>query len=244
MASRDENERALEATVSTSLRTWLAKARDAVMRPWRQFRQQPDPAAVFTTQQDWNGEVDTILTRLGRIADGAWNEVTDAPSVSRHAFVMAQLAQTENFLVRIPDEVYNLVFAEITDAVNAGASVDAVADKVDAVLAWTGSENWPNRARVIARTEVTRAMNAGVQGASAEMSRVTGRVLSKVWRAHNDDRTRTDHRNVDGQVRPFYMPFQVGAWPMMFPGDPNGPADEVINCRCDMKITNEGGPRG
>lgn len=239
MATRDENERALEQTVSTSLHTWLAKARDAVMRPWRQFKQQPDPSGVYQVADQWKSEVDTIISKLGRIGEGAWNETTGTPSVSRHAFVMAQLAQTENFLARIPDEVYHLIFAEIADAVNAGASVEEVAQKVDAALDWTSSENWPNRARVIARTEVTRAMNAGVQGAGAEMSRVTGRILNKTWHAHNDDRTRTDHRLVDGQTVPFHQMFQVGAWNMRFPGDPDGPADEVINCRCHMTVGNE-----
>jgi uncharacterized protein with gpF-like domain len=240
MATRDDNEREMEAVVSSGLRGWLGKARDAVMRPFKQFRGQPDPTGVFQVQPQWQEEVATIVTRLGRIADRAWNETTGGtPSVSRHAFVMSQLAQTENFLVRIPDEVYNLVFAEIADAVNAGASLEQIAAKVDQVLDWTSSENWPNRARVIARTEVTRAMNAGVQGAGAEMARVTGRILSKTWHAHSDDRTRTDHRTVDGQKVPFHQPFQVGAWNLMFPGDPNGPADEVINCRCNMTIGNE-----
>jgi uncharacterized protein with gpF-like domain len=244
MASRDENEREMEAVVSSGLRGWLTKARDAVMRPFKQFRSQPDPAGVFQVEGQWQEEVATIVTRLGRIADRAWNETTGrTPAVSRHAFVMSQLAQTENFLVRIPDEVYHLVFAEIADAVNAGASLEQVAAKVDQVLDWTSSENWPNRARVIARTEVTRAMNAGVQGAGAEMARVTGRILTKTWRAHNDDRTRTDHHLVDGRTVPFYQPFPVGAGHLMFPGDPNGPADEVINCRCSMTIGNEV-PRG
>ena len=84
-------------------------------------------------------------------------------------------------------------------------------------------------------------MNAGVQGAGAENARVTGRILTKTWHSHHDDRTRTDHRVVDGHTVPFYEPFQVGASSLMFPGDPNGLPDEVINCRCHMTI---GGPRG
>jgi hypothetical protein len=118
---------------------------------------QPDPTALFQVQQDWNEETSAILTVVGRIALNAWSEATDVAPVSRHAFILAQLAQTENFLVRIPDETYNLVFAEITDAVNEGASVDQVAERVDRVLSYTGSERWPGRARTIAQTETTRA---------------------------------------------------------------------------------------
>src|SRR5262245_14554722 len=111
---REEVEREMGNVVATGLRGWLQRARDAVMRPWRQFRQQPDPLGVRQVAPSWTGDVDTILSRLGRISDRAWSEVTGAPPVSRHAFVMAQLAKTKNLLVRIPDEVYNGVFAEIS----------------------------------------------------------------------------------------------------------------------------------
>jgi uncharacterized protein with gpF-like domain len=241
MASRDQNESELYGTVSRGLRRWLEQARDVVMAPWRRYRMQPDPTAIYGTQDEWNAEVQTILTHLGRIAMSAWSQATDVPPVSRHAFVMAQLAQTENFLVRMPDETYNLVFAAITDVINGGGNVEAVADRVDDVLTWTGSENWPNRARVIAITETTRAMNAGVLGAGTEQARVTGRILRKEWRTEEDDRVRASHRAVNGEVRDFYMPFYVGGWPMMYPGDPAGPPEEVIGCRCDLLITNEEG---
>lgn len=241
MPSREENERNLDGVVGGGLRRWLGRARDAVMAPWRQWRGQPDPAAIFALQPEWAAEVDTILTTVGRIAMAAWSEVTDAPAVSRNAFVMAQLAQTENFLVRIPDEVYEQVFAEITDAVNAGADTGEVARRVENVLTWTGSENWPNRARVIAITETTRAMNAGVQGAGMEMSRVTGRVLRKKWRTEQDERVRASHRAADDTTVDIYMPFYVGGYPLLFPGDPSGPPDEVIGCRCDLVLVNERG---
>jgi uncharacterized protein with gpF-like domain len=169
----------------------------------------------------------------------AWSEATDVPPVSRHAFVVAQLATTQNFLVRIPDEVYNLVFAEITDGVNGGESVPAIAQRVDAVLETTRSERWRNRARVIAITEVTRAYGAGTIAAGLEQSRLSGRLLSKLWRTEHDDRVRASHRHVDGVTLPLYQPFMVGGYPLMFPGDPMGPADEVVNCRCDLVIVNE-----
>jgi uncharacterized protein with gpF-like domain len=154
---------------------------------------------------------------------------------------MAQLAMTENFLVRMPDEAYNLIFAAITDAVNGGGDVEAVARAVEDVLDWTGSENWPNRSRVIAVTEVTRARNAGVLGAGTEQARVTGRILRKEWRTEEDERVRQSHRAVNGVTLDFFMPFYVGGWPMMMPGDESAPVDEVAGCRCDLLIVNEEG---
>lgn len=241
MASRRENEDNLAGVVGGALRRWLERARKAVMAPWNQFKMMPDPGRVYSTQQDWDSEVGTILTVIGQIGMAAWSEVDDAPPVSRHAFTMASLADVRNLLVRVPDEVADLVFSEIADALNMGADVEEVARRVDRVLDYTDSERWPNRARVIAMTETTRARASGVLGAGAEMSRVTGRILQKTWRAHNDDRTRASHRATDGQTVPFYQPFSVNGVMMMAPGDVTAPADEVVGCRCDLAILNERG---
>jgi uncharacterized protein with gpF-like domain len=214
------------------------------MAPWHRYQLQPDPTAIYSTQGQWDGEVDTILTTIGQIAMNAWSEASDVPPVSRHAFVMAQLADTANFLVRIPDEVYNLVFAEITDSVNAGESKEQIVQKVDRVLSYTDSERWPNRARVIAQTETTRAYGAGTLAAGLEQSRATGRLLRKRWDAERDQRVRSSHREVDGEVRDLGMPFYVDGFPMQFPGDPIAPPESVINCRCSLVILNEEGRNG
>jgi F like protein len=239
--SREGDENTLAGVVGAALQRWLGQARAVVMAPWRRHQMQPDPNGIYQVQSGWDGEVDTILTVIGRIAMGAWSRATDVPAVSRHSFIMSQLAQTQNFLVRIPDEVYNLVFAEITDTVNAGGSNEDVADRVDRVLEYSGSERWPNRARVIAQTEVTRAYGAGTLAAGFEQSRVTGRLLRKRWDTEHDRRVRESHRSVDGAVRDLAMPFYVDGFPLMFPGDPMGPPETVINCRCDLVILNEEG---
>ena len=242
MASRDEAEKELETVVASGLRSWLSKAREAVMAPFRQHHIQPDPVAIFQTQAAWDGEVSTISTRLGRIADAAWNEVAGSPSVSRHAFVMSQLEQTQNFLARVPNDTYNLIFAEITDGVNGGESVDQIAHRVDDALTYDGRENWPARARTIAQTEVNRAMNACIQGAGTEIARVTGTIPTKTWLANHDEKTLVAHHGADGQQVPFYSPFDVGGEPLMFPGDPAGSPGNVINCRCSMVM--KGAARG
>ena len=238
---RNKDERHLTEVVGSALRRWLGRARAKVMAPWNQFKLMPDPTAIYSTQGEWDAEVETILSTIGRIGMSAWSQATDVPPVSRHAFVVSQLAETQNFLVRIPDEVYNLTFAEISDGVNGGESKQQIADRVDHVLDYTGSERWPNRARVIAQTETTRAYGAGTLAAGLEQSRVTGRLLRKRWDTEKDQRVRESHRAVDGQVRDLAMPFYVDGFPLQFPGDPIGPPESVINCRCDLVILDEEG---
>jgi hypothetical protein len=228
---RNEDEARLTQVVGGVLRSWLDKARAAVMKPF-----QPDPTQIYGLQGAWESNVDTILTEIGKIGLGAWSEATGVPPVSRHSFIVAYLSDVRSLLVRIPDEVANLVFAEITDGVNAGESRDQIAARIDRVLSYTGSERWPNRARTIAQTETTRARAAGTMGAGIEQSRVSGKQLSKTWLSRHDNDVRTDHREVDGKTVPVWMPFQVGVSSMQFPGDPTAPPGEVINCRCSLVI--------
>lgn len=88
--------------------------------------------------------------------------------------------------------------------------------------------NW--RARVIARTEVATASNVGQQvGAEA-----VGQPMERVWLSTADSRTRDAHANVDGQRVRLDEPFSVNGELLMTPCDPNGSAENVINCRCGV----------
>lgn len=234
--SRSSDEQSLLGVVTSTLKSWLTKAKEAVMRPWNDYGGMPDPTGVYRVP--W--ETDTILTELGKISLHAWSQATDVPPVSRHAFVMSSLAQTENFLVRIPDEVADLIFAAITDTINGGGDTQAVANAVDKVLTWTGSEYWPHRARVIAITETTRAYGAGTLAAGMEQSRVTGKLLQKRWLHETDARVRPSHRAVSKDPIPLTAMFRVGADLMLYPGDPMASVDEVAGCRCDLEIVDGG----
>lgn len=100
------------------------------------------------------------------------------------------------------------------------------------------------RARVIARTETHSAS----QHASLQVARTSRLTLNKEWIPVEDHRTRDfgegdgivdefSHRAMEGQAVPvdqaFKVPKRDGTFEnMMFPGDPNGSAGNVINCRC------------
>ena len=80
----------------------------------------------------------------------------------------------------------------------------------------------------IARTEAHTAASVG----SHVAAEATGLELEKVWAATPDGRTRGSHSDADGQRRAMDEPFNIGGDLLMFPGDPDGTAAEVINCRC------------
>ncbi len=80
----------------------------------------------------------------------------------------------------------------------------------------------------IARTELHTAANT----ASDQAAQSTGLDLVKEWGATDDKRTREDHREANGQRVEMAQAFTVGGEKLMYPGDPNGSAHQIINCRC------------
>lgn len=221
---------------------FLNRALDAVLAAHKRFGMPPDPAGVYEVAPWWNGQVDLLVADdLEEISEEGWQEVIsrlglDVPFVSTDSFIQAQFAITQNLLVRIPDEVYNLVFAELNDGVNDGDDPDDLAARVEMVLSMTGSEMWPSRAMTIAVTEANRANNAGAYAAGLQAESIEGIGLRKRWLATDDARTRPDHRHADGQLVPLRQPFTVGGWPLQFPGDPTGPPEQVIWCRCSLVV--------
>ena len=86
----------------------------------------------------------------------------------------------------------------------------------------------PGRALLIARTEIVAGSNYGsLLGAQA-----TGLLLDKVWLATRDARTRESHIRANGQRVDIDGLFNIGGSEAKYPGDPNLPASEVVNCRC------------
>jgi SPP1 gp7 family putative phage head morphogenesis protein len=85
-----------------------------------------------------------------------------------------------------------------------------------------------NRANMIARTETCASVNYG----QVETYRADG-VEKKEWLATQDDRTREDHIDADGQVVPIDEDFDIGGDKMSAPGLGNEPG-ENINCRCTI----------
>jgi uncharacterized protein with gpF-like domain len=85
-------------------------------------------------------------------------------------------------------------------------------------------EDIPIRSKSIADTETITAGNAGSFFAAKFLG-----VKAKEWVAILDDRTRENHREVNGETIPIEENYSNG---LRFPGDPRGPAHLVINCRC------------
>lgn len=129
---------------------------------------------------------------------------------------------------------------QITDVIRVGQSeglgIEAIARMMEEAI----PEFSRIRARVIARTET----HGSSQFAQIRTAQQSTRPLVKQWNSVEDARTRSfagddqfNHRIMDEQrvalEQPFMIPTILGTKePLMYPGDPNGSAGNVINCRC------------
>lgn len=128
------------------------------------------------------------------------------------------------------------ITASVTSGILQGKSIDGIAKDLQGRIR---TMEWSSAVRA-ARTAVTGAQNAGRQD-TYEAAAKMGIKVRKRWIATKDMRTRHEHGAADGQTVETDKPFIVGGEEMMFPGDRNGSAWNVYNCRCTMRTVEKEG---
>lgn len=103
-------------------------------------------------------------------------------------------------------------------------------------------KNWiAHRATVIGRTESLRATHEGNLD-QLEESIADGDIdeddLVREWHVSGRPNTRDSHSFMSGQTRRIGQPFRSGDGnALLYPGDPQAPASETIQCRCTVSTT-------
>jgi SPP1 gp7 family putative phage head morphogenesis protein len=120
------------------------------------------------------------------------------------------------------DTAHKKVERAIAKAVEDGTGREGMVENIRRVY----GEMSRGHANTIARTEVGVASQSGTM----EGYKQSG-VRIKIWVAVQDADTRDAHSDMDGEEAPIDMPFSNG---LMTPLDPDGPAEEVVNCRCSI----------
>lgn len=92
------------------------------------------------------------------------------------------------------------------------------------------------RAEAIARTEAMAALHQSQEEAmrqAVESGAIAAQTVAYVWRTAGDARVRDSHAAMEGQRRKMGDMFTTGNGARLrYPGDPEGPASEIVNCRC------------
>lgn len=184
----------------------------------------------------WNAYVEeTLLPALTLSMIGAGDEVGrsltavlgELPFLSEPLDTQQYLAQAQNRLVGIGNELWFNARAAIAQGLAEGEEIPKIASRVRDAAGVTEP-----RARVIARTESHGARNTVNAASVRRVATAFGsaNAFARRWQAAEDDRTRPTHNDADGQTVALNEPFTVGRASLDFPGDPSGPPGEVINC--------------
>jgi HK97 family phage portal protein len=197
-------------------------------------RESIDPSSIFD-RTFWVDQTSDLAADLyDGIASAAAARVSEAfgidfdlqdPAVAE--FIQARANQLAG---QVTDTTYEQITSQLAEGAAAGEDTVELAARVRRVF----EEASKNRSVVIARTEVVSAFNGSTAQLAALMPDDV--VAGQEWIATRDGRTRKAHASADGQVRLIGQPFDVGGSALMYPGDPNGPADETIQCRCALAL--------
>jgi len=235
-AAIERAERSIFGAAWDLLKRWAVKIRQAVFGTSRV----PDPAGVFVTEPWFADNLDEVIVEVEEVVDWAALDVTDAPPPDGGAYTRQYLQNARNRLVGVPDSVFSQVNRMTMKATTEGWGIEELTEQIDQLLLDSDSQRWRNRAQTIARTEAVGAYNAGTFRGFVSLAEGLGGQWEKGWLATEDERTRPTHRHADLQRVPLLQPFSVGGFPGMFPGDPELPAQEVVNCRCSMLLLRPG----
>lgn len=161
-------------------------------------------------------EADTLFMRIAR------------------AWILAKAAQQVTAIIGTTRKQATAIIQRETETgYAAGLGQREVARMIQTAIREEGGALARRRAEVIARTETHNAANVAAHEAVAS----TGLPIVKEWVAAVDGRERETHAAADGQTVALHEAFNVGGVTLMYPGDANGPAEEVINCRCAVAHT-------
>lgn len=117
--------------------------------------------------------------------------------------------------------VQDKVSERLNDGYKKGLGIDEIASNISQDFKIT-----QRQASTIARTEINGAKNEVAFSNLKELG-----VEYKEWSSSGDERVRPSHREVDGEIVKLNERFSNG---LLYPHDPDGPADEVVNCRCSV----------
>ncbi len=125
------------------------------------------------------------------------------------------------FSQKVNETTENALRDELTQAIANGETITEVEDRIARVFDIARGP----RTAMIARTEVISASNEGSYAAYKQAN-----VETLEWITARDNKVRDSHL-IDGERTNLGVNFTNG---LLYPGDPAGDAEDVINCRCTI----------
>lgn len=166
-------------------------------------------------------EIDTSFSLYSK--DSVWRLLRESPKMLPKPGKRLSKEIAEGKAVRWSKKQLQSI---ATQAIIQGESIPNIAKRMATEL---GEKNGKAMIRN-ARTMMTGAQNAGRVDAY-DRARDLGVEVVDAWAAVFDERTREEHRLMNGETRGEDGYFSNG---LAFPGDPSGDPAQVYNCRCSI----------
>lgn len=244
--ARDDERAAWEVEVAKRITRLFQAERDAVVRAYRAAPSvETANAAVTQNEPAWRATLEAALVAASEHFARLQYD-TLAPKAHK-AFDPTLLAiewastHAARHVTAIADTTRDMLRDIITEGLTPDAdgfqrTIDQIArDIADTYDTWMFTGDTPDltimeRSYMIARTELGAATNVGHQQGAEQAAQEYGLDLEKVWASSLDERVRATHA-IHGETAPMDGLFSNG---LRYPGDPDGAAEEVINCRCTV----------
>ncbi len=235
----DRKVTAYERQLERIMRRLFARQADATLRRLegkrgRQATRATDAAGIFDpefwrtqTADDVRGLYEAVAATVAADLDDVFDLGFSIDDPAVQELIMSRANQLAG---NVTDTTYRRIQAELAEGTAAGDDVTALAARVRAVF----EDAATSRALTIARTEVISAYNGATRTFAAVAPADV--VAGQEWISTRDARTREEHATVDGQVVTGSDPFTVGGEQLLYPGDPAGSPENVVNCRCTLAL--------
>lgn len=109
--------------------------------------------------------------------------------------------------------------------------------KIDLMVERYADRYVKHRSEVIGRTEALRAVNQGNEEAYRQAiaaGEISADQIEREWRTRLDGRERRTHMFLNGQKRDWGESWVTENGEIKYPGDPDAPASETVQCRCAL----------
>lgn len=127
------------------------------------------------------------------------------------------------------EAVQDMLASIILESYENGWSVDETADQILEV-----SQDWARwQAERLARTDLVSLANESSLR-SVKTMHEDDQPRYKIWLTAQDERVRPTHVEGNRQAQLLDDPFVIGGSTLRYPGDPQAPPGEIMNCRCTI----------
>ena len=232
--------RMIQAAIVEQYKEFIEKAMRSFPSSWSDIQISEKPVQQFFERFYPMSAPLGQMTRKHLIAQaGQKKSVEDDLYLSVFEREMQRLVGTSDYAARIKsitdttkDRINTVLQQVLTEAELNGYGIETIRGVLSHELRNSFTGNVRARAKAIAQTEMISASNQ----ASTFAADSTGLEYRKFWSTSHLQGIRLSHIQAEqdsiarGGLRKD-QPFING---LMYPGDPSGPAEEVINCRCTV----------